>query len=188
MSGKQCTLKVLIDKEDYDDLLKIREAYYDSLNSTKSSVLKEGSGDHHVDCSGDAGHKNRAVNESPDAVFVNVQSKDQRAPFTSSKEILLDHDIESPVKLPTDSNAENEPLRDDVILSTIKTRFKKKKNPDLWKRFLDVYKKHDISFKWIRGHSGHIQNEQCDQLAVEASTELNLEVDEYFEKTQNKSN
>ena len=68
-----------------------------------------------------------------------------------------------------------------------KTGFKKKKNPDLWKRFLEVYSKHEISFKWIRGHSGHIQNEQCDQLAVEASDEINLEVDDYFEKTQNKS-
>ena len=68
-----------------------------------------------------------------------------------------------------------------------KTGFKKKKNPDLWKRFLKVYSKHEISFKWIRGHSGHIQNEQCDQLAVEASDEINLEVDDYFEKTQNKS-
>ena len=67
-----------------------------------------------------------------------------------------------------------------------KNGFKKKKNPDLWKRFLEVYRKHEIKFKWIRGHSGHTQNEQCDQLAVDASDNLDLHVDEYFENTQNK--
>ena len=67
-----------------------------------------------------------------------------------------------------------------------KNGFKKKKNPDLWKRFLKVYRKHEIKFKWIRGHSGHTQNEQCDQLAVDASDKIDLHVDEYFENTQNK--
>ena len=60
--------------------------------------------------------------------------------------------------------------------------FKKKKNPDLWKRFLTVYPKHKIEFQWIRGHTGHIDNERCDQLAVEASKIKLLKVDTYFEK------
>ena len=52
---------------------------------------------------------------------------------------------------------------------------------------MEVYRKHEIKFKWIRGHSGHTQNEQCDQLAVDASDMIDLHVDEYFENTQNKS-
>ena len=64
-----------------------------------------------------------------------------------------------------------------------KKGFRKKKNQDLWKRFLVIYKKHNISFKWIRGHSGHIENERCDQLAVSASSNLPLKVDTFFEDT-----
>lgn len=47
--------------------------------------------------------------------------------------------------------------------------FKKKKNPDLWKRFLDIYRKHDVKFVWIKGHASNAENEICDRLAVEAS-------------------
>jgi ribonuclease HI len=47
--------------------------------------------------------------------------------------------------------------------------FKKKKNPDLWIRFLKSYRKHNVSFVWIKGHSNIPENEKCDMLAVEAS-------------------
>jgi ribonuclease HI len=46
--------------------------------------------------------------------------------------------------------------------------FKNKKNPDLWMRFLKIYRKHNVRFKWIRGHSNNVENEICDRLAVEA--------------------
>ena len=65
-----------------------------------------------------------------------------------------------------------------------KKGFTKKKNPDLWKRFLIVYRKHNVNFKWIRGHSGHEENERCDQLAVDASTKLDIKTDSYFEESQ----
>jgi ribonuclease HI len=46
-------------------------------------------------------------------------------------------------------------------------RNKKEKalNPDMWERLLDVCAKHDVSFEWIRGHTGHPENERCDELA-----------------------
>lgn len=47
-------------------------------------------------------------------------------------------------------------------------QFAKKKNPDLWKRFLIIYRKHAVKFVWIRGHAGHPENERCDRLAVAA--------------------
>ena len=47
--------------------------------------------------------------------------------------------------------------------------FAKKANPDLWKRFLAVYRRHHVTFHWIRGHNGHPENERCDRLAVAAA-------------------
>ena len=46
--------------------------------------------------------------------------------------------------------------------------FKKKKNPDLWIRFLKAYREHIVRFIWIKGHSNNKENELCDRLAVEA--------------------
>lgn len=46
--------------------------------------------------------------------------------------------------------------------------FSKAKNPDLWQRFLPLYRSHRIYFHWIKGHAGHPENERCDALAVAA--------------------
>jgi ribonuclease HI len=46
--------------------------------------------------------------------------------------------------------------------------FKKKKNPDLWIRFLKIYRKHTVRFVWIKGHANNTENEICDRLAVDA--------------------
>lgn len=59
--------------------------------------------------------------------------------------------------------------------------FKGKKNPDLWKRFLKVYREHTVKFIWIKGHNEHPQNERCDLLAVQASQKEKLKVDIAFE-------
>ncbi len=61
-----------------------------------------------------------------------------------------------------------------------KNNFKKKKNVDLWKRFLHVYNKHNVKFEWIKGHSNHPQNERCDFLAVEAANSNELSIDSGF--------
>jgi ribonuclease HI len=55
--------------------------------------------------------------------------------------------------------------------------FKKKKNPDLWIRFLKIYRKHKVRFVWIRGHADVPENEICDRLAVKASSGTNLSED-----------
>ena len=66
-----------------------------------------------------------------------------------------------------------------------KKNFKGKKNSDLWKRFLIIFRKHKVSFTWIKGHAGHTENEKCDLLAVEASENKNLLVDQGYENTIN---
>ena len=67
-----------------------------------------------------------------------------------------------------------------------KKGFKDKKNPDLWMRFLKIYRQHQVDFKWIKGHNNHPQNERCDELAVMASGLPNLSVDAFYEKEEDK--
>jgi len=67
-----------------------------------------------------------------------------------------------------------------------KNGFAGKKNADLWVRFLKVYRKHQVDFKWIKGHNNHVQNERCDVLAVMASTLPTLSVDAFYEKEESK--
>ena len=67
-----------------------------------------------------------------------------------------------------------------------KKGFTGKKNPDLWIRFLLIYRKHKVDFKWIKGHSNHLQNERCDQLAVMASNQKTLSIDFFYEQEQHK--
>lgn len=67
-----------------------------------------------------------------------------------------------------------------------KINFKAKKNPDLWVRFLKVYRKHQVDFQWIKGHNNHPQNERCDQLAVMASQQEKLSIDEFYEREEGK--
>lgn len=63
-----------------------------------------------------------------------------------------------------------------------KIGFKNKKNPDLWMRFLKIYRKHQVDFKWIKGHNNHPQNERCDELAVMASQQSKLSIDAFYEQ------
>lgn len=58
-------------------------------------------------------------------------------------------------------------------------------NADLWKKMTALAKIHEIEFKWIRGHSGHLENEQCDQMAVAASRLPDLPIDEGYEDNRN---
>ena len=51
----------------------------------------------------------------------------------------------------------------------IKKDFKKVKNPDLWKEYIEAAKPHKIHAIWVRGHDGHVENERCDKLARDAA-------------------
>jgi len=62
-----------------------------------------------------------------------------------------------------------------------KKSFAKKKNPDLWKRFLKIYRKHTVKFKWVKGHNAHPENERCDRLAVEAAESTDKLIDKGYE-------
>ena len=62
-----------------------------------------------------------------------------------------------------------------------KKNFSKKKNPDLWIRFLKIYRKQKVSFIWVKGHANNKENERCDTLAVQAADSKNLLIDQWYE-------
>ena len=80
----------------------------------------------------------------------------------------------------TDSKYVVDSVQKGWVFNWEKKGFKEKKNPDLWIQFLKEYRKHQVQFKWIRGHNDHVQNERCDVLAVEASKAKRLLIDEGF--------
>ncbi|MDE6451279.1 MAG: ribonuclease HI, partial [Odoribacter sp.] len=65
-----------------------------------------------------------------------------------------------------------------------KRGFKGKKNVDLWKRFLLVYRQHHVKFVWVKGHADVVENERCDRLAVQAYQSSDLQIDKYYEAEQ----
>ncbi|MCP3660087.1 MAG: ribonuclease HI [Bacteroidetes bacterium] len=80
----------------------------------------------------------------------------------------------------SDSKYVVDPITKGWLENWIKIDFKKKKNKDLWLRFDNASKNHNINLKWVKGHSGHIENERCDQLAVLASKKTKLKIDEGY--------
>jgi len=67
------------------------------------------------------------------------------------------------------------------VYGWVQKGFKDKKNKDLWMRYLEVSKLHNIKFTWVRGHNGHPENERCDELAVAAGKQKPLLIDSVFE-------
>lgn len=60
--------------------------------------------------------------------------------------------------------------------------FKGKKNSDLWRRFLEQYKRQRVRLVWVKGHASIPENERCDRLAVEAASRTeSLQVDSIYE-------
>ncbi len=49
----------------------------------------------------------------------------------------------------------------------MRTKRESAQNPDLWERLLDLLEQHQVTLVWVKGHSGHPENERCDRLAVQ---------------------
>ena len=62
-----------------------------------------------------------------------------------------------------------------------KKNFSGKKNSDLWRRFLLIYRKHKVRFVWVKGHAETKENNRCDELAVEASFFQDPKIDSWYE-------
>jgi ribonuclease HI len=89
--------------------------------------------------------------------------------------------LKSEITVYSDSKYVVDAIEKNWLFSWEKTNFKKKKNPDLWIRFLQVFRKHKVSFVWVKGHSNNKENERCDVLAVQAAESNNLLIDKWYE-------
>jgi ribonuclease HI len=73
------------------------------------------------------------------------------------------------VKLFTDSQYVANAVNKGWVFDWERKHFRKKKNQDLWIRFLELYRQHNVSLFWLKGHNNDTENERCDILAVNAS-------------------
>lgn len=93
-----------------------------------------------------------------------------------------------PVKLYTDSQYVANAVNKGWVFDWERKHFKKKKNQDLWIRFLDLYRQHNITLFWLKGHNNNPENERCDVLAVNASKQNALSEDTgYFPENNDMS-
>lgn len=90
----------------------------------------------------------------------------------------------SDVTIFSDSKYVVEAVEKGWLQEWVRKNFKKKKNQDLWMRFLKIYDQHNVNFIWIKGHAENVENNRCDQLAVEAATSPHLLVDAGYEAVQ----
>lgn len=67
----------------------------------------------------------------------------------------------------------------------MRTRTEPAKNGDLWKELLELLEPHEIRFRWVRGHAGHVENERCDRLANAAARARDLPEDAGYERSSN---
>lgn len=83
------------------------------------------------------------------------------------------------VELYSDSQYLVNAFNKDWISGWIKKGWKRGKNEpvkniDLWQRLLKAKETHQVTFIWVKGHDGHLQNERCDFLATSAADGGNL--------------
>lgn len=92
--------------------------------------------------------------------------------------------VPSEVEIFSDSKYVVDAVEKGWVFGWEKKNFAKKKNPDLWQRFLNIYRKHKVKFHWVKGHAGNALNERCDELAVQAAEGPDLKVDQAFEESR----
>jgi ribonuclease HI len=93
----------------------------------------------------------------------------------------------SKVVVYTDSKYVADSVEKGWVFQWEKKAFSNKKNPDLWIRFLKIYRKHTVRFIWIKGHANNVENEVCDRLAVAASMGSNLPDDRGYQSLEEKN-
>lgn len=85
----------------------------------------------------------------------------------------------------TDSKYVSDAVEKGWVFTWESKQFRKKKNSDLWIRFLKIYRLHNVRFVWIKGHSDNKENERCDYLAVNAYKQPDLSEDNgYYAETE----
>jgi ribonuclease HI len=82
----------------------------------------------------------------------------------------------------SDSNYVVKAIMEGWLKKWIRTNFKGNiKNRDLWERYNQLSKNHNIHFKWVKGHAENFYNNRCDILATDAADSNHLLVDDGYE-------
>jgi ribonuclease HI len=82
----------------------------------------------------------------------------------------------------TDSQYIVKAIKEGWLNKWMATNFAKgKKNKDLWVRFYNLYKQHQIKFVWVKGHGDNAFNNRCDVLATTAADGNDQLIDEGYE-------
>ena len=82
----------------------------------------------------------------------------------------------------TDSQYIVKAIQEGWLNKWLATNFAKgKKNKDLWVKFYDLFKKHQVKFVWVKGHANNPFNNRCDELATSAADGRDLLIDEGYE-------
>lgn len=88
------------------------------------------------------------------------------------------------VRVYSDSKYVVDAINQKWVLGWRRTGFKNKANPDLWQRFLKIYNPAKHEFHWVKGHASNVENNRCDEMAVAASKQANLPIDEGYESNR----
>ena len=84
----------------------------------------------------------------------------------------------------TDSQYVANAIQEGWLKKWIATDFKGgKKNKDLWTKFHELAKAHQVGFVWVKGHSDNPLNNRCDELATAAADGNDLQIDEEYENS-----
>lgn len=86
------------------------------------------------------------------------------------------------VKIYSDSKYVVDAVSKGWIWEWERKRFKKKKNQDLWMRYIRLHRQFTVEFSWVKGHANIPENERCDELAVQASMQPDLPADTGYEE------
>ncbi|MCH2223748.1 MAG: ribonuclease HI [Crocinitomicaceae bacterium] len=86
-----------------------------------------------------------------------------------------------PVHVYSDSKYVIDSITKRWVFNWEKKGFKGKKNVDLWRRYLKIHGRCNVTFHWVKGHAGHPENERCDALAVAAAEDRDQLIDTAFE-------
>jgi len=86
-----------------------------------------------------------------------------------------------PITIYSDSKYVVDSVEKGWLFNWVKKDFKKKKNKDLWLRFLKIYEQYTVNFVWVKGHSSNKLNNICDKIAVAAARSNNLKIDDGYE-------
>jgi ribonuclease HI len=89
-----------------------------------------------------------------------------------------------PVEICSDSKYVIDSITKGWVFNWKTKGFKGKKNKDLWLRYLNLHPKFNLTFKWVKGHAGHPENERCDFLATQAAQGKILLIDTAYEQEE----